>query len=238
LRTLVTIALYNEEGSLPDLLERERRFLASGERIDVLYVDDGSEDATPAILRAAGAFCVRHDINLGQGIACNTGMLAAINLGYDVVVTMDGDGQHDFADVPRLVEALRSPEVDIAVGSRVLGATHSDAALARRLFLPHVTWVVNRLSGYRITDAMCGLRAYKVASLRWIIDDLSRLLENEYSAAELFMRFGKAGLKMAEVPVTLRNRVCGSSRKGMVNYGIGIMMAIARTLLDGRYWRR
>jgi len=233
----VTIAIYDEQRSLPSLLERQKAFLEDIPGVDFLFVDDGSNDNACAILESRGVPYIRHEINLGQGIACNTGMLAAIRMGYDVVITMDGDGQHDFSDIPVFLECLETTDADIVVGSRVLGRNHGDAVFARRFFLPHVTWVVNRLSGYRLTDAMCGFRAYRVESLKRVVEDLARLMEGEYTAAELFMRFGKAGLKVREVPVTLNNRIGGRSHKGMVKYGVGIVRAITRTLVDMHYWR-
>ncbi len=222
---------------MPAFLEKRKGCPKELPGVDLLFVDDGSDDDTREILESHGIPYVRHEVNLGQGIACNTGMLAAIRLGYDVVITMDGDGQHDFSDIPIFLQCMETTDADIVVGSRILGSNHDDAAFARRFFLPHVTWVVNRLSGYRLTDAMCGFRAYRVESLKRIVEELSGLMEGEYTAAELFMRFGRAGLKVREVPVGLNNRIGGRSHKGMVKYGVGVVRAIARTLMDRHYWR-
>lgn len=237
MKALVTIAIFNEGRSLPSFLEKRKTCPKDLPGVDFLFVDDGSDDNAWEILQSRGIPYVRHEINLGQGIACNTGMLAAIRLGYDVVITMDGDGQHDFSDIPVFLQCMETTDADIVVGSRILGSNHGDAAFVRRFFLPHVTWVVNRLSGYRLTDAMCGFRAYRVESLKRVVGELSNLMEGEYTAAELFMRFGRAGLKVREVPVSLNNRIVGRSHKGMVKYGMGILRAIARTLMDRHYWR-
>jgi glycosyltransferase involved in cell wall biosynthesis len=236
--TLLVITVFNEAHSLPELLSRLKEKGRYLEGVDLLFVDDGSSDDTGNILICQGYRVLRHDINLGQGAACNTAMLAAIQRGYGYVITMDGDGQHDPVDIPQFVLSIKHSQADVVVGSRVLGSNHQNAPFLRRLFLPHVTWVVNCLSGYDLTDVMCGFRAYRVSTLRRIVGQLGCMLEGEYTAAELFMRFGRARLEIREIPVHLQDRLRGKSHKGMVRYGVGILRAILRTLLDRNYWRR
>ena len=221
MRVLVTIAVFNEEGVLGSVLRR------LPPDVDVLVVDDGSTDGTAEIARSHGARVVRHPINLGQGLAVMTGFKAALLHDYDVVVEMDGDGQHDPEDIPRFIEALKSREDDIVVGSRRLGSSYR-APFFRRVFLPFFTWCINRLTGYRLTDSMCGFRAFRTPSLRRVAPVLDRLDEPQYVAAEMFIRFAREGLTVSEIPIHISARGYGVSYKGLLRYGLGVTKAILK----------
>jgi glycosyltransferase involved in cell wall biosynthesis len=225
----VLLTAYNEAVNLPDLLDAIR---ARG--YGCIVVDDASTDDTQSVARAHGARCVRHPINLGQGFALLTGFHAALIVGCDVVVEMDADGQHDPAEIAAFLERLEETGADVVVGSRRLGATHANASWLRTHFLPHFTALVNRASGYTVSDAMCGFRAFRASALRAAQAELDGILEGQYIAAELFIRMGYTGLTVVETPVHLRDRGTGSSRKGIWRYGFGVLKAIARVLIHHR----
>lgn len=225
--TAVLIAAFNEAKNLPGVLEPCRKL-----GYEIFVVDDGSNDDTAKVARAFGANVLRHRINLGQGSALITGFRAALAGKADVIVCIDADGQHDPEEVPLFLEQLEKSGDDIVVGSRVIGENHPNAALFRRVFLPYVTRLINVITGYKMTDAMCGFRAFRASSLKPIEPVLIRMLEVEYIASEMFIRFSKAGLTISEVPVKLRDRQSGKSYKGLVRYGVGIAMTILRALFD------
>lgn len=226
MKTVITLSAYNEENNITPVVTEALR---CG---DVIVVDDGSNDDTAATAAALGARVVRHPGNLGQGMAVLTGFKAALLGDYDVIVEMDADGQHDPAEIPAFLEKLEETGADIVVGSRILGSNYDGAPWARRYFLPKLTGLINRLTGYRMTDSMCGFRAFRASSLSRVFPVLDEMIEPQYLAAEMFIRFSRAGLTVEEIPIHLRDRSSGLSRKGLFRYGWGVSRAILKTMFD------
>jgi len=227
---LVTLAARNEQRTVGDIVRRLR-----GLGFRCVVIDDGSLDRTVAEARVAGAAVVSHAVNLGQGDALLTGFKACLlDPDCEIIIEMDADGQHDPADVPRFVEKMRSCTADIVVGSRILGSHQSGVSSLRRIFLPYYTGLINALTGYQMTDALCGFRAFRRSSIERVASQLNFVIEPQYMAAEMFIRFSRAGLNIEEIPVHLAERRWGVSTKGVLRYGIGILRAIMRTLLDPR----
>lgn len=163
----------------------------------VVVVDDGSRDATASEARVPGAVVLTHRINLGQGAALQTGIDYALRRGARTIVTFDADGQHDAADIPLLLEALG--EADIALGSRFLGRV--EGASARRMaLLRTATKVSNGLSGMALTDAHCGLRAFRAE----VAPKLRITQDRMAHASELLRKIKASGLRVVEVPVTIK----------------------------------
>lgn len=236
---IVTISAFNEARNLVSVLEAISRLKIEGYKIRTVVVDDGSKDDTADLARRHGCITVRHDVNLGQGYAVLTGFKMALMLcgPDDIVIEMDGDGQHLPEEIPLFVEKLENGDADIVVGSRILGDTHQNSPFFRRKFLPLYTDLINRLTGYRLTDSMCGFRAFSAASLMKVDPILNDMLEPQYLAAEMFLRFSRAGLRTSEVPVRLKDREWGVSSKGLVRYGLGVLKAIIKTKFDRNYHR-
>jgi hypothetical protein len=229
MKVAILITVFNEEKNIGDLLNE-----INGP-FDVFVVDDGSSDNTVAIARAGGADVIRLPLNLGQGAATIAGYKLLIEKAYDIIIKMDGDGQHDPRQIPLLLDKLNESDFDIVVGSRILGANYDNAPFFRRTFLPVFTGIINILSGYHLTDAMSGFRAFRVSALKNVLDILDNLIEPQYIASEMFIRFAKAGLSVTEVPIIMRDRKSGSSYKGLVRYGWGVIRAIIRTLIDKQF---
>jgi glycosyltransferase involved in cell wall biosynthesis len=227
---VVTLAARDEEKNVGELV---RRLSDVGFRCVV--VNDGSTDRTVEVAAAAGAEVVSHVLNLGQGDALLTGFkVCLLDPDCDIIVEMDADGQHNPADVPRFVDKMRNSTADIIVGSRILGSHQPNASSLRKVFLPYYTELINRLTGYQMTDALCGFRAFRRRSIAKVAPQLNFVIEPQYMAAEMFIRFSRAGLRIEEIPVHLAERGSGVSRKGALRYGFGILRAIARTMLDPR----
>ena len=162
----------------------------------VVVVDDGSHDETADAARVPGAHVLRHAINLGQGAALQTGIDFALARGAENVVTFDADGQHRTEDIPALVAALR--EADVALGSRFLG-TMVGVEPRRRRLLRLATLVSNRLSGLELTDAHCGLHAFRAE-----VAPALRLTQDRMAhASEILRKIKASGLRAVEVPVTV-----------------------------------
>lgn len=166
---------------------------------EVVVVDDGSERAASAAVSGLAVHSLRHAVNLGQGAALQTGMEYCRRLGADVVVHFDADGQHDVADIPRLLEALASG-ADVALGSRFLPGSESNMPRGRRLLLRLARLVNGVLTGLWLTDAHNGLRAFRGQALTCI-----DLHENRMAhATEILEQIRRGGLRVQEVPVTVR----------------------------------
>lgn len=233
MKVIVTLAAYNEIKNINWVLSGiiERGYTC-------ILVDDGSSDGTAEAARKMGARVIRHIRNLGQGWGVLTGFKAALREDCDVIVEMDADGQHDPGEIELLVKKLEESQADIVVGSRVLGQNYPNAPFFRKKFLPFFTGIINFLTGYRMTDSMCGFRAFTKSALERAQPVLDDMLEPQYLAAEMFIRFSALGLKVDEVPIHLRDRTSGVSYKGFIRYGWGVLKAILVALSDSSFRKK
>ncbi len=193
-RVFVVIPAFNEAPVIREVVAALKREFGA-----VVVVDDGSTDGTAAEAIIAGAKVITHALNRGQGAALQTGLEFALRAGAAYVVTFDADGQHDVADVPRLLEPLRNGEADIALGSRFLGNTEG-MSLQRRALLRAAILFTRLLSGVRLTDTHNGLRAFSRRAAGRI-----RLTQDRMAhASELIDQVSRTGLPVVEVPVHVR----------------------------------
>ena len=116
MKTLIIIPAYNEELTIGSVVALAKKYG------DVLVVDDGSGDRTSEIAREAGAIVIRHNTNMGKGAALKTGFEYALSREYEIVVTLDADGQHNPDEIPLLMEPIIRGEADLVIGSRYLNA--------------------------------------------------------------------------------------------------------------------
>jgi glycosyltransferase involved in cell wall biosynthesis len=222
----VFITAFNEERTIRDVLS------SIGGPCDVFVIDDGSSDMTRAVSKKHGARVISHPINLGQGMAVVTAFKFLANKDYDIVIEMDGDGQHDPKEIPNFISKMEETGADVIAGSRKLGTDYDGAPFVRRLFLSPLTSVLNRLTGYEISDSMCGFRAFSGSALKRTEHLFDSLIETEYIASEMWIKFAKLGLKVSNVPIHLAGRKHGFSYKGLFRYGWGVVRAIVRAKLD------
>ena len=219
----VVIAAYNEAGSVGPVLASLPREVC-GLRVCPVVVDDGSSDETADEAREAGAVVGTHRRNLGQGDALRTGFAVARGLGARVVVTMDADGQHDPAELPDLVGPVVDGSADYVQGSRFLG-TYDDAGGARDLGIRGFTRLIRMLTRSPITDCTNGFRAIHEPSLARLT-----LVEDRFSACEILIQAAGKGLRVREVPVHIRSREIGTSKKPRgLGYAFGYLGAIVRS---------
>jgi glycosyltransferase involved in cell wall biosynthesis len=192
-RFLTALPVFNEKQTVHSVLDEVLRH--SG---DVLVVDDGSTDGTRELLAARDDIRVlHHEVNRGYGAALHSAFDYAATHRYEIVVTIDCDGQHSPHRIPRFVAACQG--VDIVSGSRYLKEYPGDneAPAQRRFVNQRVTAELNRRLGLELTDAFCGFKAYRVEAL-------SRLCLQETGYAmplELWVQAAAAGLKILELPV-------------------------------------
>jgi len=194
-KTLVVIPVFNEERTLDRVLAEVRLHAPNA---DILVVDDGSTDGSPAILaRHRNIHVTHHVANQGYGQSLISGFSYAIEHGYDAVVTIDCDEQHEPRRVPDFLHALNA--ADIVSGSRYLDPNSpGDPAPPDRLQLnKEFTEHLRAITGYVLTDAWCGFKAYRVAALRKL-----RLNEPSYGMPlQVWVQAAYHRLRVIELPV-------------------------------------
>lgn len=172
---------------------------------EVVVVDDGSTDGTGTVAREHGATVVEHIFNAGVGAAVRTGYRYAVRNDHEFVVQVDADGQHDPAQIPRLLEA--AADADMVIASRYRNESIEEFPLVRRLGIRFFTSLVNRLGGLEITDVTSGFRVYRVSAL----EELQHHSDRHW-AVEQTLDAADRGLRLEEVSVEMATRTVGESQ--------------------------
>ncbi len=224
-RIAVVIPAYNEADNIGYVLERIPGEVC-GIETAVLVVDDGSRDGTEEIAEAHGAAVARHVVNRGGGAALRTGYRLMVDSEAAIVVTLDADGQHLPSEMEALVRPVLDGEVDVAHGSRVLG--HADKNhFAREMGIVFFNRMVSLITRTHVTDCSNGYRAVRTTVLPQLV-----LKQEQFHTSEFMIEAIKRGVPAKEVPVTVEQRLHGSSKKPAVfRYGVGFANAIMRTWL-------
>ena len=206
-RVYIIVAAYNEAASIGDVVRELREQYAH-----VIVVDDGSVDETGDLALAAGATVLTHLINRGQGAALQTGITYALNQGADYIVTFDADGQHDVADIARLLTPISEGTVHAALGSRFLERGAKKIPVGRRVTLFLAVLFTRFTARARLTDAHNGLRAFS----RHAAEHIDLQLDRMAHASEIVDQIVSSGLPYTEVSVHVRYTDY-SLRKGQRN---------------------
>ncbi len=194
MRTLVIIPCKDLESEVGGVVKGVRSL---GLDLDVAVVDDGSEDETSRAAREAGAHVLRHEVNQGKGAALKTGFEYAVEKGYEAVITIDGDGQHDPAAIPDFLETVEKSDADVIIGTRM----HAVGEMPRlRIWTNRTTSrVVSFLAGQDIPDSQSGYRLIRVRVLR---DIAGALVTTRYDTeSEVLIRAARRGYRTAAVAI-------------------------------------
>jgi glycosyltransferase involved in cell wall biosynthesis len=205
LKRLAVVPAYNEEASVGRVIDEIRKF---DPNFDIAVVDDGSVDRTAGVAADRGAHLIRLPFNLGIGGAVQTGYRYAFENGYDIAVQIDGDGQHDPAQLPKILEPLLAGAADLVVGSRFAdggGAYRSSAT--RRIGIRIFAGVVSAVVRQRVTDTTSGFRAVNRKGIALFAADYP----HDYPEVEATVMSVKHKLRLLEVPVEMRERSGGRS---------------------------
>jgi glycosyltransferase involved in cell wall biosynthesis len=200
---LAVVPAYNESATIAGVVASLRYHAPA---FDVLVIDDSSTDETARLARAAGARVVRPPFNLGIGGAVQTGFVFAREGGYDLMVQVDGDGQHDPAELRKLIDAME-PEVDMVCGSRFLKKGEYLAPVSRRAGIHIFAWLLSRFVGQPVTDPTSGFRLYNRRAIKLFADDYP----HDYPEVEAVLMLHHHCLRMCEVPVRMFQRGGGTS---------------------------
>lgn len=223
---LVMMPALNEAASVGKVIAGIRQELPG---VSVLVVDDGSSDDTVPVARAAGAAVLSLPFNLGIGVAVQAGILYALEHGYQWLLRLDGDGQHDPRDIHRFwpppARQPDQPAPGLVIGSRFLEKSGFQSTRFRRAGIGFLNLIIRLLTGFRVTDATSGFQLYS----RPAMENFRQFYPDDYPEPEAIIMIHKWGLSVTEVPVDMKPRPAGTSSINFfrsVYYMIKVTMAI------------
>lgn len=220
-RLLVIIPAHNEERSLADVISDIREHCVA----DIVVVDDGSSDGTPAVAEREGVELLRLPFNLGIGSTMQTGYKFAQQEGYDIAIQVDGDGQHDAAYLDTLLQPLMAGECDMVVGSRYLERRDYDGSASRRAGTALFSSILSLMLRQKMTDATSGFRAINHRLIELFANEYPR----DYPEVEALLITHMADFSICEVPVSMRLRGGGRSSINSfrsVYYMVKVLLAL------------
>lgn len=228
LTVVVGVPAFNEERTIA------RVVLEAQEHADMIVVcDDGSSDMTCQIAERLGAEVVRHDRNLGYGAAIQSLFKRARELNADVLVTLDGDGQHNPSEIPSLLKPIVDGVADVVVGSRFVDKRSMSTMPAyRRVGITFLSKLLGAVSKNGVKDAQSGFRAYNRRS----IETLSMLENGMGASVEILMNAIGQGLRIQEIPATCTysKRESENSTHNPVRHGASVVMSIVKLLVEDK----
>jgi glycosyltransferase involved in cell wall biosynthesis len=221
-KRIAIVPAFNEEESVPAVIDEIRAFDSD---FEVVVVDDGSTDGTAAAATALGAHVVRLPFNLGIGGAVQTGFRYAFEHGFQLAVRVDGDGQHDPAQLGALLGPILADTADIVVGSRFASDGGYRSSRSRRLGISILAKTLSIIVRRRVTDPTSGFQALNRQAIALFAADYP----HDYPEVEAALMVHKHELRMTEVPVQMRERAAGQSSIGAlasVYYMVKVMLAL------------
>ncbi|WP_144049512.1 glycosyltransferase family 2 protein [Halorubrum salipaludis] len=230
---VVGVPAYNAAASIAEVVRRTAAYAD-----EVVVVDDGSADETAERAREAGATVVVHERNRGYGGALKTLFREAAKRGAAHLVVIDADGQHDPAEIPRLVETQRREGTDIVIGSRYVGERTTRIPLVRSVGLAVINHLTNaslgnlRPSGF-IRDTQSGYRAYSGYAIKSLANDRS-IGDNMGASTDILYHAHRKRLSVSEVETTISYDVENASSQGSVSHGLDLVRNILWTVEYGR----
>lgn len=209
-RIAVVIPIYNESSVIGNVVQEVRRYGYN----HIIVVDDGSKDATWEVISTLPVVAVRHELNRGKGAAAKTGISAACLLEADIIVTMDGDGQHDPADIERLVAPVHNGTVDIVLGTRTSG----QMPLSRRFANSGANLITGLLYGVWVSDSQSGFRTFSRQAAEKV-----RVRADAYAYdSEVIQEIKRHQLSYQEVPISTRYTAYSMGKNHKQNFVNGV----------------
>lgn len=204
MKLLILIPAFNEEGSIVGVIKEVHDVMPG---VPVLVVDDCSEDATRSLAAAAGAGVLPMPFHLGLGGCVQAGYRLAYELGYDYVVRVDGDGQHNPKYIPKIVETLQREGCEMVIGSRFVNGAGEHTGLLRALGIVFFRFMLRPILGKTVHDPTSGF----VGVNRTALALFSKSFPLEYPEIEALVVLQRKRFRFVEVPVVMRPRRAGRS---------------------------
>ncbi|WP_456826071.1 glycosyltransferase family 2 protein [Cellulomonas sp. P5_E12] len=235
-RVLIVVPAWNEEETITAVLAEIADRVPDA---DVLVVNDGSTDRTSSVVARAGVPSLDLPFNLGVGGAMRAGFRYAAREQYTAVVQVDADGQHNPADVPRLVAELDAQSVDIVIGARFADAESYDVRGPRRWAMRTLSATISRIAHHKLTDTTSGFKAYGPRAVHLFASDYPA----EYlgDTVEALVIAARSGLKVTQIGVTMRERAGGRPSHGPLKStvflgraALALLMALSRPSVEPR----
>ena len=193
MKITIGIPAYNEEKNIAKIIIKLKKITDS-----IIVCDDGSSDMTSEIAKNLGVIVISHKKNMGYGAAIRTIFEKSAEIGSDILVTFDADGQHRVEDVSRVLRPLENSEADIVIGSRFLGK-QSNVPNYRKLGIKVITQVTNSSIKTKLTDSQSGFRAYS----KQVLSKISLSEIGMGISTEILIKASSEGLRITEVPITI-----------------------------------
>ncbi|MBT4511381.1 MAG: glycosyltransferase family 2 protein [Chloroflexi bacterium] len=214
LKIIAAIPCFNEERFIGSVVAKAKKYVDR-----VIVIDDGSTDDSAEIAKSAGATVYRHEENRGYGAAIASALERGRSKKADILVILDGDGQHDPKEIPHLVKPILDDEADVVVGSRFL-EKENRSPIYRRVGQRILTTATNIGSGHKLSDSQSGCRAYSAKALK----EMNVSERGMSVSSEIQFAIKENGLRVAEVPID----VCydEKAKRSPVGHGVSVLTRI------------
>lgn len=223
-RIVAGIPARNEQQFIAEVVRKARKFVD-----EVIVVDDGSTDDTAEAAKAAGALVIKHETNRGAGAATRACFEEARRRGAHVLVTLDGDGQHDPDGIPQILSPILKGKSDLVIGSRFLGF-NNPIPRYRKFGINVITWLYNLGSKLRISDAQSCFRAYGERALHSL-----NITQRGFSfSVELLVQARQKGFTITEVPISCIYHSASHSANP-VTHGLGVALTVVKLRLESLF---
>jgi glycosyltransferase involved in cell wall biosynthesis len=217
-KIIAVIPCFNEGIFIGDIVTRARIYADK-----VIVIDDGSTDNTSEVAKAAGAEVIRHERRRGAGAATKSGFEAAKTNNADILVTLDGDGQHDPDEIPQVLAPILSCKADLVIGSRFLLQNIKKVPKYRKFGIDIITWLYNLGSKKKVSDSQSCFRAYSRKSLEAVT-----ITENGFGfSVEVLIQARNKGFVITEVPTSCVYHSQGSTINPLT-HGLGVAWNVVK----------
>jgi len=230
-KLVITIPAFNEEKSISWVLDGIPRKIEGIDTIDIIVINDGSTDQTEKAAKKKGAEVISHPYNLGLGVSFQKGIQRALELGADIVVNIDADGQFDPSDISKLVFPVLKGEADVVTATRFKSPDHHpDISKIKEFGNKLMSLIISKITGKKFYDVSCGFRAYsREATLRM------NLFGKFTYTQETFIDLASKNISIIEIPVRVRGeRKFGKSKvsSNLFKYGFNTLRIILSAFRD------
>lgn len=222
-KIIAAIPCFNEAGHIAGVVAEAQNYVDQA-----LVIDDGSTDNTAQVAEDSGALVIRHEVNKGKGMAVNTAFQWAKENNVRAVVLLDGDGQHNPAEIPLIVQPVLDGKFDVVVGSRFLG-TKSHIPKYRTLGQHVLTLVTNLGSGLRLTDCQSGFRSFSKRAIEVLYFTRTKVGDVECETQFLIKR---NQLRVTEVPISVNYG--DRAKRNPVIQGVGNLFTVLHLIYERR----